>query len=119
MVLVQGGQDLTTVGSSFIKTGAAGLLISAPFLETPVGDAFAAASALTVKAGGFLTAIGIASQIAGGIYLARNGNSQPLDSGLLQLAQMLAENQTHVPPLPFTDPLDAPVAAAAGRDPCL
>lgn len=105
-------------GAQFAKTGAQGALISFPFLETPVGDAFFAASAFVGRVGSYAMGAGLALKFVGGAVLYAEGDPQPLQSADVQLAQLQLEDNLGVPPLPFTDPLDAVAGAAGGEESC-
>jgi len=94
------------------------MLISAPAVETPVGAAFFAASGTVALGGTVVTSGGLFLQTAGGLILYAQGDPQPLLSASLQDLQTLGEDRLGVPPLPFTDPLDALVDVAAGESTC-
>lgn len=115
---VDAGNFAINEGAQFAKTGAQGALIILPALETPAGDAFFAASAFVARVGSYAMGAGLALKLFGGAVLYAEGDPQPLQSAAVQLAQSHLEDNLGMPPLPFTDPLDAVAEAAGGKDSC-
>ena len=104
-----------TVGAVTAKNG---LLAAAPYAETPAGaDAILVNESLGL-ASDFTFAMGAGFAVAGGGYLAFNGDGNPLNNTATTLAQTIGEDAANVPNLSPTDSLDAPFESMAGKSTC-
>ena len=110
------GQTFQDTGEFGQQLGAGGMLISAPFVETPVGAGGFLASSAMYASSSLTVAVGLGLRWVGSATLAGQGDMNPLARTALATTQVVGEDMAHVPPLPFKTP--GGLENLAGQDGC-